>query len=283
MNFQSLVKEEPNITPIEIQNKLDGNMCRCTGYRPIFQAFKDYTEEQKFCSKFSGMGCTDIEDLGCSKKCQPNNIKNRAVKLKMEAVGSSEWSTVNTLNELYSLLDSNQGKKIKMVVGNTGYGVYPESYDLYIDINNIAELKTARASYQDGGAVIGSAVTINDMINLFNQWIQSGSFTTSQTKSWVELVEGFGRVATNQVRNVACWAGNLMLAKNHSSFVSDLMTLFLGIDATLTIGSSSGVITNMPMVKKKTKIFKIIKFLFFFIFTQTNQIKQNITERLYHV
>jgi xanthine dehydrogenase iron-sulfur cluster and FAD-binding subunit A len=47
---RSLRAENPNPSEADIEAALDGQLCRCTGYRPIFDAFRT----------FAG----DIEDLG---------------------------------------------------------------------------------------------------------------------------------------------------------------------------------------------------------------------------
>ena len=38
----SLLHQKPNITAQEIEDNFDGNICRCTGYRPILDAMKSF-------------------------------------------------------------------------------------------------------------------------------------------------------------------------------------------------------------------------------------------------
>ena len=59
-----------------MEGALDGNICRCTGYRPILQAFKTFCKDST-----SG----DIEDL-CGKKCEVEN-KEECCQLAKESVG----------------------------------------------------------------------------------------------------------------------------------------------------------------------------------------------------
>lgn len=45
MNMYSLLENNPKPTEEEIENYFDGNICRCTGYRPIFTAFKSFAAD----------------------------------------------------------------------------------------------------------------------------------------------------------------------------------------------------------------------------------------------
>jgi xanthine dehydrogenase/oxidase len=40
MAFYAFLRNNPNPTQLEIEEQLDGNLCRCTGYRPILDAMK---------------------------------------------------------------------------------------------------------------------------------------------------------------------------------------------------------------------------------------------------
>lgn len=51
-NGKALSKEE-------VEEAFDGNLCRCTGYRPILDAFRSFASE--------GRPVKDIEDLVCCK------------------------------------------------------------------------------------------------------------------------------------------------------------------------------------------------------------------------
>jgi xanthine dehydrogenase iron-sulfur cluster and FAD-binding subunit A len=67
------MESNPNATVTDIEQIIDGNICRCTGYRPIFDAFKSFAIDapKELKDKLS-----DIEDLagnkgrngGCCKK-----------------------------------------------------------------------------------------------------------------------------------------------------------------------------------------------------------------------
>merc|ERR1719210_1561975 len=66
MQMNSLMEKNPKATMKEIEHVLDGNLCRCTGYRPIHDAFKSFAFDA---SKSLLKTVTDIEDAGgCAGK-----------------------------------------------------------------------------------------------------------------------------------------------------------------------------------------------------------------------
>lgn len=47
LNSYSLLKVNPKPTRQEIEDNFDGNICRCTGYRPILDAMKSFASDSK--------------------------------------------------------------------------------------------------------------------------------------------------------------------------------------------------------------------------------------------
>lgn len=45
MAFYTLLRNKPNLTNRDIIENMDGNLCRCTGYRPILDVMKTFTSE----------------------------------------------------------------------------------------------------------------------------------------------------------------------------------------------------------------------------------------------
>ena len=67
MQLHSYLQEHPDATVKDIDNILDGNICRCTGYRPILDAFKEFGSDAP--KKFSHL-IADIEDLSLKGICK---------------------------------------------------------------------------------------------------------------------------------------------------------------------------------------------------------------------
>ena len=68
--FGSLLEGKPSSTMAEIEQSIDGNICRCTGYRPILDAFKTFASDAP---KELKDKVADIEDLANKKNCCKKN------------------------------------------------------------------------------------------------------------------------------------------------------------------------------------------------------------------
>ncbi|XP_032764501.1 xanthine dehydrogenase/oxidase-like [Rattus rattus] len=76
MSMYTLLRNQPEPTVEEIENAFQGNLCRCTGYRPILQGFRTFakvsgalewgqpTREAGTCKKYSGKDAKDLRSTG---------------------------------------------------------------------------------------------------------------------------------------------------------------------------------------------------------------------------
>ena len=164
------MQEHPNATQLEIDNILDGNICRCTGYRPILQAFKSFAADNP-----NQVKLPDIEDLKIcdrtGKACAGNNACGGQASchtgptMKME--GDFTWYTPAGVNELLTILQG-LGTEVnyRIVSGNTGTGVFKNDgpYTVFINVNQITELHEGSVVGEE--VVLGANVKITDAINL---------------------------------------------------------------------------------------------------------------------
>ena len=65
MSIYSLLRQSPGLTMAEMQEHLDGNLCRCTGYRPILDAARSLCSDAP-CAEHgcAQNGCAAIEEGG---------------------------------------------------------------------------------------------------------------------------------------------------------------------------------------------------------------------------
>ena len=72
-------------------------------------------------------------------------------------------------------------------------------------------------------------LTLAKLIDL----LQSNS---TKSPSFSDMAKHISKIANTPVRNVATWAGNVMLAYHHQDFPSDIFLLLAASQAILTIG-----------------------------------------------
>ena len=76
-----------NATTEHIEEHLDGNLCRCTGYRPIWDAARSLCDDTDLIRGPCGIACRDCPERDdCEQDC---NIQDKAKEKKTDMVCSS--------------------------------------------------------------------------------------------------------------------------------------------------------------------------------------------------
>ncbi|CAH1787395.1 unnamed protein product [Owenia fusiformis] len=224
MSMKGLFSNNKKPTADQVERALDGNICRCTGFRPILDAMKSVA-----------MKVADLEDIAkCSgsTSCKQSCSAKREFQKKVEPVHmvftSSQWYRPTSIDQLYDVMKANRDKLIKLVVGNTAQGVYGDgAIDVYIDTKSVPELYHIK---YDPEFTIASNVTLSRLISVLTEQGKRDGYTYCTT-----LADHVQKVASTPVRNMASWSGNLMLKKQHPSFISDIYVILETVGATLSI------------------------------------------------
>ncbi|KAG6551578.1 hypothetical protein Mapa_007001 [Marchantia paleacea] len=235
--------ESTKPTVVEAENAIAGNLCRCTGYRPILDVCKSFAAD------------VDIEDLGVNTFWESSELAKESSLnvyipekdprfptfletqtgdyLEIKSVRAKEvtaWRSASTLSELFTMYeDEKNGKNrdVQFVAGNTSSGVYKDFRpSVYIDINKIPELQCVVET--DCTLEVGAAVSLSKLITILEA---SGGPVFS------ELAKHLRKVASEHVRNRASVGGNLIMSQK-LGFASDVATILLGAGSQVTIATS---------------------------------------------
>ncbi|XP_039832660.1 indole-3-acetaldehyde oxidase-like isoform X2 [Panicum virgatum] len=230
------------LTTSEAEKAVSGNLCRCTGYRPIVDACKSFAAD------------VDLEDLGLNcfwkKGDEPADVSKlpgynngaictfpeflkSEIKSLMEntcsppvAVSNGGWYHPKSIEELQRVFNSNwfDENSVKIVASNTGSGVYKDRdlYEKYIDIKGIPELSVINRNSK--GVELGSVVSISKAIEV----LSDGNLV------FRKIANHLNKVASPFVRNTATIGGNIIMAQR-LPFESDIATILLAAGTTVTI------------------------------------------------
>ncbi|XP_053608547.1 uncharacterized protein LOC128674181 isoform X2 [Plodia interpunctella] len=251
MSMYSLLQSKKDLSMLEIEKSFASNICRCTGYRPILEAFKTFAkdspdklpdiEDLSVCSK-TGKKCNkdkncDEDDWCLLSKDEVEIVNNIFIKLK----DGRFWYTVPTIFDIFRVLHIAGDDSYMLVSGNTAKGAYPidEYPRVLIDVSNVAELK---GYIVDQNLIIGAGNTLSELLDIFQIKSQEESFTYLQ-----QFYDHLQLVAHIAVRNMGSIAGNLMIKHKHKEFPSDIFLLLQTVGAQLTLLNKWGALQTISM------------------------------------
>lgn len=258
MSMYALLRNKNKIDYKDIEVALQGNLCRCTGYRPIVEGYKTFTEgwERQYASDGQKI-CMMGENCCKNKKEHSGNEKlfNKSSFLPYDSTqepifppelkvnfrkynnvfllyrGENViWIQTRGLEEL--LLIKQKLPESKIVVGNTEVGIETKFkkiiYPVLLTPNNISQLNFCKVT--DKSLVIGATTTLTDLQNFLREKDPKVPVKGKVSQTIVEMLHWF---AGSQVRNVATMAGNIITA----SPISDLNPILMASAAVLNVCS----------------------------------------------
>ncbi len=206
--LEGLLLNSPSPTEDEIHDALAGNLCRCTGYRPIVEAAK------KAAAKSGNLDDTPMNPIGVATK----------------SLGGGTSHYPNDLNELVQLLESNP--QATVLAGGTDLGVHRAAYESDWDsIISTAHVKELRAIDETKSSwTFGAAIT----------WAEVLEKVADDLPSFATLIRRFG---STQIRSMGTIGGNIGTA----SPIGDGPPSLIALGSTITMASAAGGTVSMPL------------------------------------
>ncbi|XP_073848046.1 uncharacterized protein [Musca autumnalis] len=227
MNMYGLLQERKGkVTMEEVENAFGGNICRCTGYRPILDAMKSFAVDSNIEVPEE---CRDIEDLSkwiCPKTGQSCSGSCKSKLQTLTCSNGEQWFWPKSLVELFSVLSQFKDDNYMLVSGNTGHGVYRRSSQInkFVDMHLLHELQGYKIS--PDSLELGANISLSDAMAALRE-----ASTVKGFEYCSRVWSHFDLIANVPVRNMGTLAGNLALKHKHPEFPSDVYVVFEALDA----------------------------------------------------
>jgi xanthine dehydrogenase small subunit len=225
MSLFALYKTKQNPTASEIGDALAGNLCRCTGYRPIIDAGKkmyeyaaegqDHHQHWMNCS-FST--ASDREITQSEREMIERLHAIRRSKMLVVRQGAATFYAPTTVKELADIRAEYPDARILAGGTDVGLWITKQHKDLptIIYVGEVAELKTIRNT--EAGIDIGAGASLTDAYDAL-------------VGAYPELGELYRRFASPPIRNAGTLGGNIA----NGSPIGDSMPVLMVLGATLVL------------------------------------------------
>ncbi|KAI9665697.1 MAG: hypothetical protein M1821_003631 [Bathelium mastoideum] len=262
MSLYALLRNKETPSEHEIEEAFDGNLCRCTGYRPLLDAAQTFSAGQS-CKELvanGGSGCCMEKDdhaNGISNGCCRNSIGERSKPAKKFtppgfiehdpntelifppplrthefrplAFGNKRkrWLRPVTLKQVLEIKSAYPSAKI--IGGSTETQIEVKfknmQYTASVYIGDVPELR--QYSFHDDHLELGANVCLTDLEDICDEAVER--YGQMRGQPFTAIKKQIRYFAGRQIRNVGTPAGNLATA----SPISDLNPVFVATNATV--------------------------------------------------
>ncbi|KAK3320651.1 molybdopterin binding aldehyde oxidase/xanthine dehydrogenase [Cercophora scortea] len=273
MSLYALLRNNQSPSQHDVEEAFDGNLCRCTGYRPILDAAQTFSVPQNACGNSKangGSGCCKENGDGGGGGCNggksldgdqpikrftppgfieykpdtelifPPALKKHDFKPLAFGNKRKRWYRPVTLDQLLEIKSVYPAAKI--IGGSTETQIEIKfkalQYPISVFVGDIAELR--QYSFKEDHLEIGGNITLTDLENVCQEAI--AHYGEARAQIFSAMYKQLKYFAGRQIRNVGTPAGNLVTA----SPISDLNPVFLASDAVL-VAKGPGKETEIPM------------------------------------
>uniref|UniRef100_A0A3B4XG82 xanthine dehydrogenase n=1 Tax=Seriola lalandi dorsalis TaxID=1841481 RepID=A0A3B4XG82_SERLL len=231
MSVYTLLRNKPQPSMEDITEALAGNLCRCTGYRPIVDGCRTFFTPSHVMIKIPSCSHDGLQEkprLFDTEEFQPLDPTQELIfppeLILMAETANPQtltfhgermtWVSPASLEELVQLRGSNP--KAPLVMGNTNIG--PDIkfkgvlHPLIISPTRVKELFEVARTPQ--GVWVGAGCCLSEVRSLLEKLLPQ--FPEEKTELFKALIQQLRNLGSRQIRNVASLGGNIMSAYPNS-------------------------------------------------------------------
>ncbi|NWY50174.1 AOXB oxidase, partial [Chionis minor] len=236
MSMYALLRNHAEPSMEQIISALDGNLCRCTGYRPIIDSYTSFAREPTGCQlKGTGKCCLDQKETVCASSrggqihsglCNPEfapvdptqefifppELTRMAQEQQRRTLifhgRRTRWISPTNLKELLEL--KAKYPKAPLVLGNTSVGFRKNCNDAYhpIILHPVRIPEMYVVSSTNDGLVIGAACCLAQLRDILMEAVPKLPY--EKTKIYQALLQHLRTLAGEQIRSMASLGGHIV-------------------------------------------------------------------------
>uniref|UniRef100_A0A667YCC7 Xanthine dehydrogenase n=1 Tax=Myripristis murdjan TaxID=586833 RepID=A0A667YCC7_9TELE len=195
MSMYALLRRNATPSMADVEEAFQGNLCRCTGYRPILEGYRTLTVE--------ALPLFDTAEFAPLDPTQevifpPELMRSRSLRFRSDRV---LWLQPATLKEFLHL--KAEHPQAKVLVGNTEVGIEVKfknmHYPVILSPTFIPELHSVK--HTEEGIVFGAACSLTQMGAELQRAV--AALPPHQTEVFLAVLQQLRWFAGQQIRNVA--------------------------------------------------------------------------------